>query len=136
MFWKWFWKGLAGLLILALFVGGGIAIYRIGFTHGVTAGLWDAAEGSQVLPPDGLHFSPYARPRVFFPGLGLFLGFILIVFIFGGIGRMIRYSCWRQAGQPYPPHWGPGWHNVHHHPFTGQAPRPGDPPTDPDSGDE
>ena len=126
MFWKWFWKVIAILLVLAIFVGGGIAIYKIGFTHGAAADLWTSEEGGFIHPPGGHYFTPYARPRMFFPGFGLFLGFLLVMFLFGGIGRMIRHRYWRKQGMPpykgpYPTHCGPGWHK-YHHPFWGEGP--------------
>ena len=129
MFWKWFWRVTAILLILAVFVGGGIAIYRAGYAHGATTNLWTTEEGGDVLsqhsfPHDNLYFRPYARPRMFFPGFSLFMGFILVVFLFGGIGRMIRYSLWQGKGKPCPPHWGPGWHKYHHEHFEGEGPYP------------
>jgi len=32
MFWKWFWKFLAFLLVLTIVVGGGAALYKAGFS--------------------------------------------------------------------------------------------------------
>jgi hypothetical protein len=119
MFWKWLWKVVAILLVLAVFVGGGVAIYRSGYADGVTAAAWEVDVGEdaptgRAFPFADPYYRSYARYRLFFPGFYLLLGFIMILFIFGGIGRMIRYSMWRYKGMPYPPHWEPGWHKYHH----------------------
>jgi hypothetical protein len=119
MFWKWLWKALAVLLVLAIFVGSGIAIYRAGYAQGVTTAVWTAEGEEGVHPPQGLpyadpYFRSYMRPRMFFPGFSLFLGFILLMFVFGGVGRLFRYKMWRSEGMPYPPHWRHGWHSHHH----------------------
>jgi hypothetical protein len=137
MFWKWFWKALAILMVLAVFAAGGVLIYRAGYTSGAASALWEAAEGGEV-PPDQLppqtspyyppYYAPYPPHRVFFPGLSLFLGFILLLFLFGGIGRLVRYSIWRSQGMPYPHHWGPGWHKYHHPRHADEA-GPGDEPS-------
>jgi len=114
MFWKWFWKILALLMVMAIFVGGGIAIYQAGYAQGVLTNLKVVEEGAPVVPYTGLSHRPIGLYRPFFPGLAMFLGFILILTLFGAIGRMARYSYWKSKGVPYPRYWGPGWHRVHH----------------------
>ena len=133
MFWKWFWKASAILLILAVFVGGGIAIYRAAYVNGVTAAIWEAGEGVELpsqlfVPRADLSFRSFARYRLFNPGLGWFFGFLLVLFIFGGLGRLIRCNVWRSEGMPYPPHWGPGWHKYHHPHVDGEGPNQGKSP--------
>jgi hypothetical protein len=132
MFWKWLWKVLAILLVLALFIGGGAAIYRSGYAHGVTAATWEAGEdgdtpSQQLIPHADPNFGLYARPRMFYPGFHLFLGFILLLFVFGGIGRLMHYSMWRSKEMPYPHHWGPGWHKYHHPRYRDETPSSGKP---------
>lgn len=125
MFWKWFWKILTFLLVLTIFVGGGIAIYRTGYIHGVSTGSLTAEGGREITPPGiiphpGLYYRPYRRPLLMFPVFGLFFGFILLVFLFGGIGRLVRYGMWKSAGMPYPKDWRK-YHPSHywgHHPWV------------------
>ena len=114
MFWKWFWKVLAMLLVIAIFMGGGFAIYQAGFAQGVSTSLRMVEEGAPATPYEGLYHRPFGIYRPFFPGLGLFLGLMLVLFLFGAIGRLFRYSFWRSKGMPYPHGWGPGWHRYHH----------------------
>jgi hypothetical protein len=138
MFWKWFWKALVVLLVLTIFVGSGIAIYRAGYAQGLTAAVWTAEGEEGVLPRQSLpyidpHFRPYGRPRMFFPGFLLFFGFILLMFVLGGVGRMFRYKMWRSEGMPYSPDWGHGWHKHHHRhdwdePSSKSKPSKGDEP--------
>lgn len=122
MFWKWFWKVLASLLVIAIFVGGGIAIYQAGYAQGVLTNLKVVEEGAPVVPYAGLYHWPLGLYRPFFPGLGLLLGFILMLTLFGVIGRLARYSHWKSKGMPYPHYWGPGWHR-HHHPHGRETDR-------------
>ena len=128
MFWKWFWKVLALLLVVAIFVGGSIAIYQAGYAQGVLANLSATEEGATVVPQEGLYYRPFRPYRLFFPGVGLFFGFILILTLFGAIGRLTRYSLCKSKGMPDPRYWSHGWHR-HHHPDDWQADRAADGPT-------
>ncbi len=141
MFWNWLWKVLAILLVLAIFVGGGIMLYRAGYAQGITAEAWTAEEGGDVLPRQVIphadpYFKSYLRPRMFFPGFSLFFGFILLLVIFGGIGRLIHYKMWRSEGMPFPPHWSPGWYKYHHPHDKGEAPSRDKPSKGDESGGE
>jgi hypothetical protein len=128
MFWKWIWKALAFLLVLAVIVGGGIAIYKAGYNHGISAGMWQAEGGGdvtppQVLPQPGRYFKPYGRPLLMFPVFGLCFGFLLLMLLFGGVRRLIHYKIWKSAGMPYPKGVkGRGWGNVHGSHFWGPYP--------------
>jgi hypothetical protein len=116
MFWKWFWKVLALLLVVAIFVGASIAIYQAGYAQGVSANIRMSEDGAPALPYTGLYYRPLGFYRPFFPGLGLFFGFILMLTLFGAIGRMARYSHWKSKGMPDPRYWGHGWHRWYPHP--------------------
>jgi hypothetical protein len=141
MFWKWIWKVLAILVILAIFVGGGLAIYKAGYANGVAAAYWEAQSSGEVPPQTlapraGPGIWPYVPYRPFFPGLSLFFGFVLLLFFFGGIGRLIRYSRWRSEELPNHPHWGPGWHSFHHPHTRGAGPSRDQAPKKDESSDE
>jgi hypothetical protein len=136
MFWKWFWKVLATLLLVAIFVGGGIAIYRAGYAQGVSTNLRMAEDGVPVMPDDGLYYRPYVGHRWFFPGFGLFFGLILLFLLFGSIGRLARYSFWQSKGMSYPHYWGSGWHKHHHPDCRKPESHPDKPPSKGDAEDE
>lgn len=122
MFWKWFWIVLALLLVVAIFVGGSIAIYQAGYAQGVSANIRIAEDGSPVAPYAGLYYRPFGFYRLFFPGLGLFFGFILILALFGAIGHLVRCIYWKSSGMPNPRYRSPGWHR-HHYPDCREADR-------------
>ena len=90
MFWKYFWKSIAVLLIIAMFVGGGYAVYRSGFSRGVVTGIEMSEDGGEAamkpyVPHMDSYYRPYRRPSMLFPIFGLVFGFFLLMSIFGGI---------------------------------------------------
>jgi hypothetical protein len=124
MFWKWLWKTLVFLVILAIFVGGGFMLYRAGYAQGTTTGAWLAEQGSEVtthqsVPQPGLIFRPYGRPVLLFPVFGLVFGVIFLAFVFGSFRHLVHYKIWKAAGMPSPKDWGPDWHKHHRGSYWG-----------------
>ncbi len=82
-----------GAIVLVGLVGlAGWGVFQAGYRQGL---LENAAE--VVVPTYG-----------FFPGFGIFFGFLFIFLLFGLISRVFFWRRWRgsQAG-----HWGKGWAN-------------------------
>ena len=112
---------IGALLLVGLMIGGGAMAYRAGVAQGiaqapaVAEALSNAAESGQSLPVPAYGYGyPYYgfRPHFgFFPFGGIF-GFILFIFLFFGLMRMIFFR--RRAW-----HYGP----VHGHgPWKGYGP--------------
>ena len=115
------------LLLVGLMIGGGVMAYRTGVTHGiarapeVAEALSSAAESGQVAPVPGYGYG-YPGYRMyphfgFFPFSGIF-GFILFIFLFFGLIRLIFFRPW-------------GWHYGHMHgrgPWKGHGRHWGGPP--------
>ena len=110
------------LLVIALLVGGGYALYRGAWNQGYMAG--QAAAGGESTAPMW-YGHPYAmRPHGF--GLGLFFAIGLGILFFAFIGKMMRMAFWSKAmaGGHHPPdprwakHWAAHkrWHHHHGHP--------------------
>jgi hypothetical protein len=121
---------LLALLIIGGLVGGGVAIYRLGWAQGYqTAAVLANKTGTQAAPavpavpyygyPYGYPIGPFGYgygPRFGFPfifplvGLGFFL---LFLFFIGGLFRFGMHRNWAQGGQGYwhgrggPWGWGP-----------------------------
>ena len=109
------------LLLIGLMIGGGAMAYRAGVAQGiaqapaVAEALSNAAESGQGLPYPafGYGYPHYGfRPHFgFFPFGGIF-GFILFIFLFFGLMRMIFFRRWA---------WGYG-HMHRHGPWKGYGP--------------
>jgi hypothetical protein len=111
------------LLLVGLVIAGGVMAYRAGVAHGiaqapaVAEAITNAAENGQPLPLPGYGYGygyPYYgfRPHFgFFPFAGIF-GFILFLFLFFGLLRLILFRPWgrhmygRGPWKEYGP-WGP-----------------------------
>jgi hypothetical protein len=114
------------VLVIALAVGGGYALYGSAWNHGYAAGLAASDGGAQATAP--LWYGhPYAmRPHGF--GLGLLFAIGLAILFFAFIGRMFRMAFWsrRMAGGSYPPdpRWAKHWagHKHMHHPHGPMPP--------------
>jgi len=126
MFWKWFWRFWVFLLIVGIFAGGGIAIYKAGYTYGYTTGIWAGDADADVVTPQFyahpriLH-GGYARPMMFFPFFGLLFGFFLLLVVIGGFRRLAYHKMWHSKtmnAEGAPPHSGywhhPYWHHRDH----------------------
>ena len=127
MFWKYFWKSIAVLLIIAMFVGGGYAVYRSGFSRGVVTGIEMSEDGGEAdmksfMPHMDSYYRPYRRSSLLFPIFGLVFGFFLLMSIFGGIRHLTHYRMWKSAGIPCDEEWGRSWHNHRRGPFWGPPP--------------
>ena len=104
------WRLIGVLLLVGLMIGGGVMAYRAGVVHGiaqspeVASAISSAAESGDGLPfpAYGYGYPAYRmRPHFgFFPFGGIF-GFILVLFLFFGLMRMI-FRPW-------------GWHYGHMH---------------------
>ena len=112
------------LLLVGLMIGGGVIAYRAGVTQGiaqspaVATAISDAAQNGQALPVPaygyrygyGYPFWGFGPHFGFFP-FGIF-GFILIIFLFFGLMRLIFFRPW-------------AWHYGHMHgrgPWKGYGP--------------
>lgn len=121
MFWKWFWKVLAILLVLSLLIVCGMAIYRFGFTHGAMIKL-QSIESNLGVPVPLMVF--YHLTLILFPFLVMLFFFAFFLIIIGGIHRHHHNRSWeslkflsydeiRQHWKRghYPHHWrGRCWH--------------------------
>jgi hypothetical protein len=118
---------IGALLLVGLMIGGGVMAYRAGVAQGiaqapaVAEALSNAAESGQGLPVPAYGYGyPYYgfRPHFgFFPIGGIF-GFILFLFLFFGLMRLIFFRRW-------------AWHYGHMHgrgPWKGYGGPWGTPP--------
>ena len=99
------WRLIGVLLLVGLMIGGGVMAYRAGMAQGiaqapvVAEALSNAAESGQGLSVPGYgygHGYPVygMRPHFgFFPFGGIF-GFILFIFLFFGLMRLIFFRRW------------------------------------------
>jgi hypothetical protein len=92
------WRLIGILVLVGLVVGGGVMAYRAGVAQGiaqapeVVAAFSSAAENGQGLPMPGYGygFPGYGmRPHFGFSPLGGIFGFILAIFLFFGLLRLI-----------------------------------------------
>jgi len=112
---QWFWiRALVMLIIIGLLAGGGLALYRAGWSQGYVAGQL-AAEGEAVMP---MPYLPYSfgyvgRPLGFAPFL---LGAGLFFLLLGVIGKLLHFVLWGPAwrfGMVGPRfERGAGWHRA------------------------
>ena len=120
------WRLVGAWLLIGLMIGGGVMAYRAGVVHGiaqapeVASAISNAAESGEGLPYPAYGYGyPAHRTRPhfgFFPFGGIF-GFILFIFLFFGLMRMI-FRPW-------------GWHYGHMHgrgPWKGYGRTWGPPP--------
>ena len=107
---------LISFVLLAIILGGGYAVYRLGFAQGAVA----AESGEMIFDNWSAHpmmersFYPHARS--FYPRGNMFVGFIFILLLFGFIRRMIFGPRWARWG--YGPH---GFHGHPHYPGSGDC---------------
>ena len=116
---------IGALLLVGLMIGGGVIAYRAGVAQGIAQApavaevLSNAAESGQGLPVPAYGYGyPYHgfRPHFgFFPFGGIF-GFILFIFLFFGLMRLIFFRPWawhyghmhgRGPWKGYGRYWGP-----------------------------
>ena len=109
-------------LLVGLMIGGGALAYRAGVAQGIARApevadaLSNSAESGQVapIPGYGYGYGYPLRPHFgFFPFGGIF-GFILFIFLFSGLMRMI----FRPWGWHYGPMHGRGPWKGHDHPWA------------------
>ena len=109
---------LAALLLIALLVGGGMAVYQAGFTQGYAAGAARTAAGGTEVAPGGAPLTPYYPyyPGMIYPHFGFFpfmpLGLclfgLLVLFAFGALLRGPRH--WGHHAWAHGPEGGPHGH--------------------------
>ena len=123
------WRILMILVLVALLVGGGTALYRAGLSQGYQAGIVAAGKaGSAPATPQQLPYYGYGYPPFgLYPGFGYPIGFpffgpligigffLLIFFLISGIFRFAFRRHWAGRGDwgygPYGPGpWGQGPH--------------------------
>jgi hypothetical protein len=118
MFWKYFWKIIAFILVVSLILGGGYAIYRFGFAHGINVGI-EMVDGGN--PTDfhpylfdlGYLGKPFGHPLVAFPFLSLLIGVIVLTLFFGVIRHLIHYKMLRSMDALNPEKWNHYYHWRH-----------------------
>ena len=99
------WKVVLTLIVIALLVAGGAAIFRAGYAYGYAADS-SSIEGQSemVFPPNfalsGRSFRPHPGFMPFFPILGLIFGGGLLLMLLFGIGGLFRFRAWHTAGWP------------------------------------
>jgi hypothetical protein len=113
------WRLLLVLVLAALLIGGGTALYRLAWTQGYQTGILAAgAAGKAVTPPIPYYgFYPYAPYGpgfgfpFFFNPFGLLLGIVFFFLIFSLIrGLFFRPWGWRHGAGPYEHGYGPYGH--------------------------
>lgn len=99
---------LISFVLLAIILGGGYAVYRLGYAQGAVA-----AEGGELIlenwsahPMMDHNFHPYARGYT--PRGNIFFGLLFMLMLFGFARRMIFGPRWAR--------WGYGPHRFHGHP--------------------
>jgi hypothetical protein len=114
------------LLLLALLLAGGCAVYRAGVWRGNAMGA--AGEGTAMpYAPYAYHWGYPGRGSCLF-GLALFAGLGILFLVLAAGGRFFRHWAWNSAGRPVPPgsegpsgedwpRWYPprGWRRHHWH---------------------
>jgi hypothetical protein len=99
------------LIIFALLVVGGLAVYRVGWAEGYKMAQLVVGGEEGVI-------ASYAPYRFGFPGVFLTLGVILLLFVV--VGKFLRFWAWKASGGPWmadwskPERWARHWH--HHRP--------------------
>ena len=130
------------LFILAILVGGGLLLFRAGYTSGFNAAALANHTGSSTITPNPYYgywlYGPTHGFGFFFPGLGLLFGIgaiFLMLFIIGGFFRMLAWRHWGAGpnGQGFRPqhrhgHWDWNWKDDPE-PQAGTRTGPGEPPT-------
>jgi hypothetical protein len=110
---------LLSVVLLALLVGGGYAVYRLGFTRGaVSAEAGEFPMEHWFDAPMVPHHSYYPRMGyAFFPLGGLLFGLFFLMLVFGLFRRIVFGPPWMR--------WGYGPHDSYrhpHHPRWGRYP--------------
>ncbi len=99
------WKVVLTLVVIALLVAGGAAIFRAGYAYGYAADSSSIEDQSAIVfphsfAPSGLPFRPHPGFMPFFPILGLICGGGLLLMLLFGIGGLFRFRAWHVAGGP------------------------------------
>ena len=108
------WKVVLGLVIIALLVGGGAAIFRAGYARGVMSDMsfeempFAGGDINGMMPYSGMYgMRGYHGYSHFSLGRMLFGGFVFFLFV----GAMFRFFGMRRHGYGMPP-W--AMHRMHH----------------------
>lgn len=114
MFWKWFWKVLAILLILSIVAVGGIAIYQIGFTQGAVIEI-QSINTNMDIPATYIGF--YHITHILLPFIVILFFLALFLIMIGGIRRHYHYRLWKSSISPTPEEIRQHWNSrrYHHH---------------------
>jgi hypothetical protein len=123
---KWFvWLPILAIVVIALLVGGGYAIYRGGWESGHSAAESTLADTeASVAPVPWLHHGPSGWWSPFSLGVVL-IGVFLFILAMKAVFHGIRLLAWRKVAAagtgPFGPPWegrywrGPGRHRLWHH---------------------
>ena len=105
---KRIWKFVFALVVITVLAFGGMALYRLGFTHGALTNI-TLPEGSEfpMMPyayrPFGGHYGPRVGLLGLFPLL-CFGGFFFLALMFGG-GCLARRWAWMRYSTKNPEYW-------------------------------
>ena len=117
------WKVVLGILLLALLVGGGFALYRAGYAHGVMADVTFPDGSFEGIAP--FHRMPYGMRGYsghmgFFPLGRLFFGGLIFFLLVGAIFRFFGMRhYWAMHRMGYAGEDAPPW--MRHHPYWGKV---------------
>lgn len=111
MYWKFCWKVLSFILISALFVAGGITIYKAGYAQGAVDGTSTLAVDTNIPAPYQWLYYP---SLLLLPFTGLLLLSIFMFVFFGGFRHHIRYHLGKSTSMPGPEEIKQYWHSIHH----------------------
>ena len=73
----------------------------------------------KIVPHPGSFTRVYGRPLILLPFFSLFLGFLFLMALFGGVRRYSHYKMWKSAGMPGSENMQSHWHKHHKGPFCG-----------------
>lgn len=108
-----FIRVILAFLLLAVIVGGGMAVYRVGWTQGYqTANVVSSSEGIEpgpLVPQFSSHIYRSYYPGFGFPFFGICLGVGLIFLVMFLVGGLLKpWGRWRWAYHPGHGKWGYG----------------------------
>ena len=115
MFGRWsLFRLLFALILVAVLVGGGHALYRTGYSQGYVTSSLASGDADELVSPFGfpyptpyMHMYPGFHPRFFGLGLFLLIGFIIMCMVF----RFFGFLTWRKYAGPDYEKWARDWHH-------------------------
>ena len=108
---------LIALMVIGLLVVGGSAIQRSAWSQGYMMGRLSASGDDGGVVP----YAPYGYPGRHFDlssllcGVGPLFTIGLLLLLLVGVGKMLHFRAWKQAGGPPGEGWAKHWHRHHGH---------------------